>query len=117
MGAHPLWLTEWLCDRVRLEPGMRVLDLGCGTAKSSIFLAREFDVEVWATDLWTSASENALRIADAGLEKKVFPIHASTSRDPRSHVATPRRKEGRGRLASTLRARPIDYTPHPILRD
>jgi len=34
-----------------LRPGMRVLDLGCGTALTSIFLAREYDVEVWATDL------------------------------------------------------------------
>jgi cyclopropane fatty-acyl-phospholipid synthase-like methyltransferase len=55
---------------------MRVLDLGCGRAKSSIFLAREFGVEVWATDLWIGASENALRIRDAGFEQTVFPIHA-----------------------------------------
>lgn len=82
MGAHPLWLTEWLGDRIALEPGMRVLDLGCGTAKSSIFLAREYGVEVWATDLWTSASENALRIADAGLSKTVFPIHADARQLP-----------------------------------
>jgi cyclopropane fatty-acyl-phospholipid synthase-like methyltransferase len=55
---------------------MRILDLGCGRAISSIFLAREFDVEVWATDLWISASENLLRIRDAGLENQVFPLHA-----------------------------------------
>ncbi|NUO48449.1 MAG: class I SAM-dependent methyltransferase [Polyangiaceae bacterium] len=82
MGANPLWMTEWLCDRVALEPGMRVLDLGCGTAKSSIFLAREYGVEVWATDLWTSATENALRIDDAGLSKQVFPIHADARQLP-----------------------------------
>ena len=69
-------LTEALSEVMILEPGMRVLDMGCGTAKSSIFLAREFDVEVWATDLWVKADENWQRIRDAGLEGRVFPIHA-----------------------------------------
>jgi len=55
---------------------MRVLDLGCGRAKSSVFLAREFGVEVWATDLWIAATENWQRVRDAGLEGRVFPIHA-----------------------------------------
>lgn len=59
-----------------LKPGMRVLDLGCGRAASSIFLRREFDVQVWATDLWFSASENVQRIRDAGVEDGVFPLHA-----------------------------------------
>ncbi|MGE3638833.1 MAG: cyclopropane-fatty-acyl-phospholipid synthase family protein [Pirellulales bacterium] len=67
MGSHPLWLAEWLSQSLDLRPGLRVLDLGCGKAKSSIFLAREFGVEVWATDLWVSPSENSERIRDAGL--------------------------------------------------
>lgn len=75
-GANALWLTEWLSSVLDLRPGMRVLDLGCGKAASSIFLCREFGVQVWATDLWTSASENGLRIRDAGLEGQIFPIHA-----------------------------------------
>lgn len=75
-GANSLWLTEWLAEGMDLRPGMRVLDLGCGRASSSIFLRREFGVEVWATDLWCSASENFQRIRDAGVEDGVFPIHA-----------------------------------------
>jgi SAM-dependent methyltransferase len=45
---------------------------------SSIFLRREFGVQVWATDLWTDASENLQRIRDAGpdIADGVFPIHA-----------------------------------------
>lgn len=82
MGAHPLWLTEWLAGYLQLEPGMRVLDLGCGKAKSSIFLAREFGVEVWAVDLWTGADENLLRIEDAGVSDLVFPIHADSRQLP-----------------------------------
>jgi len=75
-GANPLWLTEWLSESLGLRPGMRVLDLGCGRALSSIFLYREFGVQVWATDLWFSASENLQRIRDANAEDGVFPVHA-----------------------------------------
>src|SRR3977135_2812670 len=75
-GANALWLTEWLAAALDLRPGMRVLDLGCGRASSSIFLRRELGVQVWATDLWFSASENIRRIRDAGGEDGVFPIHA-----------------------------------------
>ena len=75
-GANPLWLTEWLAEKLDLRPGMRVLDLGCGRAMSSIFLQREFGVQVWATDLWFSATENLRRIQDAGVADGVFPIHA-----------------------------------------
>jgi len=75
-GANSLWLTEWLSGVLELKPGMRVLDLGCGRAASSIFLRREFGVQVWATDLWFSASENIQRIRDAGVDDGVFPLHA-----------------------------------------
>jgi SAM-dependent methyltransferase len=75
-GANALWMIEWLADALDLRPGMRVLDLGCGRAASSIFLRREFGVQVWATDLWFSASENIMRIRDAGVDDGVFPIHA-----------------------------------------
>jgi SAM-dependent methyltransferase len=59
-----------------------VLNLGCGRAASSIFLRREFDVQVWATDLWFSASENFERIRDAGVADGVFPIHADARELP-----------------------------------
>lgn len=36
---------------------MRVLDFSCEKAISSIFLAREFEVEVCASDLWVSPTE------------------------------------------------------------
>jgi cyclopropane fatty-acyl-phospholipid synthase-like methyltransferase len=75
-ASNALWLTEWLAERLDLKPGMRILDLGCGKAISSIFLRREFGVQVWATDLWFSPSENLIRIKDAGVDDGVFPIHA-----------------------------------------
>lgn len=75
-GANPLWLTEWLVESMDLRPGMRVLDLGCGRAMSSIFLHREYGVQVWAVDLLFSVTENLQRIQDAGVENGVFPIQA-----------------------------------------
>jgi SAM-dependent methyltransferase len=81
-GANALWLTEWLTSSLDLKSGMNILDLGCGRAASSIFLAREFDVTVWAADLWFSSSENLQRIRDADLENKVYPIQSDARKLP-----------------------------------
>ena len=82
MGPNVLWLLESLCSRVELRAGMRVMDLGCGKAVSSIFLAQEFGAQVWATDLWIAATENPKRIKEAGLEERVFAIHADARSPP-----------------------------------
>mgnify|MGYP000569062539 CR=1 FL=1 len=82
MGPNALWLMEWLCDAIELRPGMRVLDMGCGRAMSSVFLAREFGVQVWANDLWIAASENWERVCAAGVQEFVFPIHAEAHQLP-----------------------------------
>ncbi len=82
MGPNALWLTEWLCEKMDLKPGMRVLDMGCGKCLSSVFLAREFGVQVWANDLWISATENWQRIKEAGLEDRIFPVHAEAHELP-----------------------------------
>ena len=76
MGPNVLWLTESLTECMDLEPGMRVLDMGCGKGLSSIFLAKEYGVQVWAVDLWIDATDNFDRIQAAGIEDWVFPIHA-----------------------------------------
>lgn len=76
MGPSALWLMEWLCEAVAPSPGMRVLDLGCGKAISSVFLAREFDARVWAADLWMSPDPNWRRALDAGVGDRVCPIKA-----------------------------------------
>jgi SAM-dependent methyltransferase len=75
-SACALWLAEWLSEKMDLRADMRVLDLGCGRAASSIFLRREFGVQVWAVDLECSATENLRRAQDAGVADGVFPIRA-----------------------------------------
>lgn len=76
MGPNALWLVEWLCEVLPLQPGMRVLDLGCGKAMTSIFLAREFGVRVWAADLWMSPDNNWRRVVAAGTADLVCPVKA-----------------------------------------
>ena len=76
MGPHALWLVDALTQVLPLEPGMRVLDLGCGTAITSIFLAREHDVQVVAADLWIEPSLNLPRIEEGGVSDRVFPVEA-----------------------------------------
>jgi len=82
MGPNVLWLLEWLLEDLHIESGMRILDMGCGKVLSSIFLANEFDVEVWANDLWISASDNWKRICEAEKNDNVFPIHAEAHQLP-----------------------------------
>src|SRR5450755_2969129 len=44
LGENALCQAESLARHLPFNSGMRVLELGCGKATSSIFLAREFDV-------------------------------------------------------------------------
>ena len=76
MGPNALWLLESLLECLPLERGARVLDLGCGRAMTSIFLAKELGVEVVAADLWIAAEENLARVREAGVEGLVTPVHA-----------------------------------------
>ena len=82
MGPNALWLIEWLSDELSLQPGMRVLDLGCGRALSSIYLAREYGVKVWATDLWIGPDHNWRRVCEAGVEDLVCPLKGEAHQLP-----------------------------------
>ena len=82
MGPNAVWLAEALSQVMDFQPDTRVMDLGCGRATSSIFLAQEFHLQIWATDLWISASENWKRVRAANLGHQVFPIHAEAHELP-----------------------------------
>jgi cyclopropane fatty-acyl-phospholipid synthase-like methyltransferase len=80
MGPHPLWQLEDLLPQLRLQPRQRVLDLGCGKGATSVFLAREADVDVVAVDLWTPEAELRSVVAAAGAADRVT-VRQADARD------------------------------------
>ena len=82
LGENALCQVEALARHLPFRAGMRVLDLGCGKATSSIFLAREFNVQVWATDGATSPTANRERALGMACEGSVFPLRVDARRLP-----------------------------------
>jgi cyclopropane fatty-acyl-phospholipid synthase-like methyltransferase len=82
MGPNCLKLLEALTNGLDLKEGDRVLDLGCGTGLTSMFLAKEFGVTVFATDLWVSATDNWARFKSESLGHSIIPIHAEAHELP-----------------------------------
>ena len=87
MGPNSFRLLDELIQRC---PGSasfeRTLDLGCGYALTSLFIANETDAKtVYALDLWVSASDNYRRIKDNGLEDRIIPIHGDAMDMPFAH--------------------------------
>lgn len=82
MGPNALKIMAEVSESLNLKEGMRVLDLGCGKGLTSIFLAKEYGVTVFATDLWISATENYERFKAMGLADKIVPIHAEAHELP-----------------------------------
>jgi SAM-dependent methyltransferase len=70
MGPGGLYLVSLLVRELFLAPGSMVLDLGCGTAVSSLFLAETCGARVVAADLWADAAGNAARIESRGQRGK-----------------------------------------------
>ena len=85
MGPNCIKLLEETLDRVEMSPGLKVLDLGCGTGLTSLFLAKEYDSRVFATDLWISATDNFERFRSLGVQDKIVPIHADALALPYAH--------------------------------
>jgi SAM-dependent methyltransferase len=76
MGPNPLWLLEDLARDLDLRPGMQVLDLGSGKGATSVFLAREYGVQVVAADWWIGPDEAAAVFVGAGVGGQVTAVRA-----------------------------------------
>lgn len=77
MGPHPLWQLEDLLSGHTFRQGQRVLDLGCGRGATSVFLAREYGVDVVAFDLWVPESELRGTLEAAGVADRVAAVEGS----------------------------------------
>jgi cyclopropane fatty-acyl-phospholipid synthase-like methyltransferase len=82
LGENALCQAEALAQRLPLRAGLTILDLGCGKATSSIFLAREFGVTCWAVDADTSPTESLKRARDLNCDDRVFPLRADAHQLP-----------------------------------
>ncbi len=76
-------LDELITKHEKAVSKGRVLDLGCGQALTSIFLAKETKADtVYALDLWIDPSENYKRIVANDLNDKVIPIFGDALKLP-----------------------------------
>ena len=77
MGPNSFRLLDELLRRAPFDVSWdRTLDLGCGMALTSVFLANETPAgSVYAFDLWVDATDNLKRIRDLSLEDRIIPIH------------------------------------------
>ncbi len=80
IGPGGLYLVSLLAKELNLRPGSLVLDLGCGSAESSLYLADNYSVKVIAADLWTDPTDNARRIESRGHRADVLPLRLDASK-------------------------------------
>jgi len=80
MGPNAMRLTEELALHLDIHEGMRVLDLGCGTGISTLYLTRELGATVFAADLWISPSENYERFCALGIAEAAIPISVDATK-------------------------------------
>lgn len=63
---------DYLCRKLRLQPGQTLLDIGCGWGALAIWAARYYGVKVHGITLSKEQQQLAqVRIQDAGLEEQV----------------------------------------------
>ncbi|WP_455717874.1 SAM-dependent methyltransferase [Anaerosporobacter sp.] len=79
MGPNSLRLLDEMLEKYPIENGLRILDLGCGKGLTSLFLAKEMNAQVFATDLWCSATDNFKLFKEWGVSDSVIPIHADAN--------------------------------------
>ncbi|MDO4796788.1 MAG: methyltransferase domain-containing protein [Coriobacteriales bacterium] len=77
MGPNPLKLCEELLSYGDIPAGSVVLDLGSGAGLTSALMAREYDLTVYAADLWSDPSNNMRFFKELGLDnRQVVPLKA-----------------------------------------
>lgn len=75
MGPNPLKLEEELMMNNKIKKDSVVMDLGSGTGITSVFLAKEYNFKVYATDLWSNPEDNRKFFEEMGLtDNEIIPV-------------------------------------------
>lgn len=76
-GQGGLFFAADMAGELDLRPGMRVLDLACGGGTTSLFLAKNYGVQVWAVDKnEMDGAKLAARAQEAGVAALLTPVKA-----------------------------------------
>ncbi|MCI8508728.1 MAG: methyltransferase domain-containing protein [Lachnospiraceae bacterium] len=77
MGPNCLRLLDELLEEYPLQytPDNLVLDLGCGSGITSLFIAKETGATVYANDLWVPEEENRRRFTQWNMQDRLIPVH------------------------------------------
>ena len=82
MGPNSLQLLDEMLTKYPLKEGGRVLDLGAGRGITSMFMAKEANVDVFAAELWISPTENAKAFEKWGVADRVIPMKVDANEMP-----------------------------------
>ncbi|WP_424245840.1 cyclopropane fatty-acyl-phospholipid synthase-like methyltransferase [Elusimicrobium posterum] len=75
MGPNSVMLLSELLENLNLNKDMKILDLGCGTGLTSLFLAKKTGAQIFAADLWIDPKDNYRRFKELGFDKQIIPLH------------------------------------------
>lgn len=83
MGPNPIKVEEELMNDNKIQKGATVMDLGSGQGVTSVFLAKEYGLKVYAADLWSDPEENKKFFNEMGLsENQIIPVKADATNLP-----------------------------------
>lgn len=76
MGPNSIRLLDELLEThpVHFSSDQLVLDLGCGTGITSLFIAKETGATVYANDLWISKEDNKARFETWQMQDRLIPM-------------------------------------------
>jgi len=79
MGPNALLILAELMEKIKLSKNMRILDLGCGTGLTSMYLAKETGAQIFAADLWIDPADNFKRFKQLGFDKQIIPLRVDAA--------------------------------------
>ncbi len=83
MGPNPIKLEEELLENNHIATGSVVCDLGCGRGLTSVFLANEYKLRVYAADLWSNPAENTKFFRSLGFSgEQITAVYADAMNLP-----------------------------------